>query len=82
MTQTASNQVEPVIKYLNDKSDIRICYKSSRAVSMIQKMPDGRYQVVKLYDGQITECDNYNEAREEACSAGMTKAPRTKRDAA
>lgn len=82
MTQTANNLVKPVIKFLSKDSDLRVCYKSSRAVSTIQKMADGRYQVVKLYDGEVGQFDDYNEAREVACSAAMTQPPRTKKDAA
>ena len=75
MTQAASSEVKPVIKFLNDYSDIRVCYKSSRAVSTIQKMPNGKYQVVKVYEGEITECKKYSEAKQEAESAAMLPAP-------
>jgi hypothetical protein len=82
MTQAAENQVKPVIKRALNNPDLRICYKSTRAISTIQKMADGKYQVVKLYDGEVTECKEYSEAREEACRAAFTQAPRTKKDAA
>ena len=82
MTQAATNQVEPVIKFSHNSPDIRICYKSSRAISTIEKMPNGLYRVVKLYEGEVKDCDTYTEAREEAKNASMTQAPRTKRDAA
>ena len=83
MTQAAMElESKPVIKMLNDNSDYRVCYKSSRAVSIIQKMPDGKYVVVKLYDGEVTDHDSLGKARVEACSAAMTQAPRTKKAAA
>jgi ribosomal protein L34E len=74
MTQTSSNQVKPVIKFVNDSSEIRVCFKSSRAVSTIQKMPNGRYVVVKVYEEEVTECDKYSEAKQEAESAAMLPA--------
>lgn len=79
MTQQAlstTQQAEPVIKIANDPG-VRICYKSSRAVSMIEKMPDGRYRVVKLYEGTVETCDTYKQAAEEAKSAAMTQQPRS-----
>ncbi|MNC04881.1 hypothetical protein D3C87_1932250 [compost metagenome] len=82
MTHLADSQVEPVIKFANNNPDLRICYKSSRAISTIQRLPDGTYQVVKLYEGEVSEFVNYTKARTEAMSAAMTQAPRTKKDAA
>lgn len=82
MNQAETNQVKPVIKFAHNNTDLRICYKSSRAVSTIQRLPCGKYQVVKLYESEVTVCNTYTEARDEAQSAAMTQAPRTKRDAA
>jgi hypothetical protein len=82
MTQHTTTPVEPVIKYSKNSTDVRICYKSGRAVSTIQKMEDGKYRVVKLYEEEVTDCGTYNIAREVAKSAAMTQAPRTKKDAA
>lgn len=75
MTQVVGNEIKPVIKMLSKDSDIRVCYKSSRAVSTIQKMPNGKYQVVKVYEKEVTECVKYAEARQEAESAAMLPAP-------
>lgn len=82
MTQEETSEITPIIKYSKNDSNLRICYKSGRAISTIQKMEDGKYKVVKLYEEEVKECDSYSIAREEAMSAAMTQAPRAKRDAA
>lgn len=78
MTQQAQS-VEPIIKYSANSTDVRICYKSSRAISTIEKMANGLYRVVKLYEGEVQDCDNYTIAREVAKNAAMTQAPRTRK---
>lgn len=83
MTHAAlTSQAKPVIKIVGNNPDFRICYRSSRAISTIQKMPNGKYVVVKLYEEETTECDHYSTAKKEAASAAMTQAPRTTKDAA
>lgn len=80
MTQV--NQAAPVIKYSANSTDVRICYKSTRAVSTIEKLPNGLYRVVKLYEAEVQDCDNYTIARDVAMSAAMTQAPRKRSKAA
>jgi len=82
MKQAQANQVKPIIKQSENNPDVRICYKSQRAVSTIVKMPDGNYVVVKLYEGEVVDCPNYSKASKEAKTAAMTQAPRTTEDAA
>lgn len=75
MTNTAqSASAKPVIKIASNKPGLRICFKSSRAISTIQKMPNGKYVVVKVYEQEVTEFDKYSEAKQEAISAAMMPA--------
>lgn len=83
MTQAATNLLaRPVIKISSNMPELRICFLSGRAVSTIQKMPNGKYVVVKVYENSITECNRYSEARKEAEGAAMfadpDKAPSSK----
>lgn len=72
MTKTAHNILaKPLIRIASKELGVRICYLSSRAVSTIQKMPDGRYVVVNVYDKKISEYDKYSEARSAAEKAPM-----------
>ena len=72
MTKTAHNILaKPVIKIASKKLALRICYVSSRAVSTIQKMPDGRYVVVNVYEKKIAEYDKYSQAKQAAERASM-----------
>lgn len=57
------------IKILKNTSDVRIAYKNNRAIATIIKQPDGKYRVVKMYEGYVKDCDSYNEARTEALTA-------------
>lgn len=76
MTQAASTLLaKPVIKISANMPELRICYKSSRAVATIQKMPNGKYVVVKVYEDEVTEVDKYSQARREAEGAAMMPAP-------
>lgn len=78
MTQQAlpTRQTEPVIKITSDPG-VRVCYNSSRAISTIVKMADGKYQVIKLYEGITETCDTYRQAADSAKSAAMTQQPRS-----
>lgn len=72
MTKTAESILaKPVIKIANKELGLRICYKSSRAVSTIQKMPDGKYVVVEVYKKIIHEYPKYSQAKKAAESAPM-----------
>ncbi len=76
MTQAASALLaKPVIKISASMPELRICFKSSRAVSTIQKMPNGKYVVVKVYENEVTECNKYSEAKREAEGAAMMPVP-------
>ncbi|MDX9668658.1 hypothetical protein [Pseudomonas sp. P8_250] len=66
----------------NGTPDLVVCYKSDRAISTIQKMADGRWMVVKLYEEKAAEFDTFWVAEQVATNAAMTQAPRTKKDAA
>lgn len=67
-------QAQPVVKIASNKPGLRICFKSSRAISTIQKMPNGKYVVVSVYEEKIAEFDKYSEAKQEAISAAMLPA--------
>lgn len=72
MTKTAHNILaKPLIRMASKKLGLRICYLSSRAVSTIQKMPDGTYVVVNVYEKKITQYDKYSQARKAAERASM-----------
>lgn len=83
MTKTANSiSAKPVIKIANKELGLRICYKSSRAVSTIQKMPDGTYVVVEVYKKIIhDELPSYAVAKRVAESAPMLKGRRSPRQA-
>jgi len=64
------------IKIAQNTTDVRVCFVNGRAVSTIIKQEDGKYRVVKMYDGYVKDCDSYSEAREEAVTAGVQTPPR------
>lgn len=68
----AASSTRVVIKRSTSNPDMRICSRSSRVISTIEKMPDGKYRVVKLYEDKTIERDRYKDAAAEAMSAAMT----------
>lgn len=83
MTKTAESILaKPVIKIADKQLGLRICYKSSRAVSTIMKMPDGKYTVVEVYKKIIhDELPSYAVAKRVAESAAMQKGRRSPKQA-
>lgn len=72
MSQAAASSTRVVIKRSASNPDMRICSRSSRVISTIEKMPNGKYRVVKLYEDVTVERDLYGQAKVEAMGAAMT----------
>lgn len=68
----AASSTRVVIQRSTSNPDLRICSRSSRIISTIEKMPNGKYRVVKLYEDVMLERDLYGQAKVEAMSAAMT----------
>ncbi|MNZ78405.1 hypothetical protein D3C78_969740 [compost metagenome] len=58
-----------VIKFSYNTPDVRICLDKGRPISTIEKLANGNYRVVKLYEGLVEDYDSYNQARDEALNA-------------
>lgn len=79
---SAAMMPAPTENKAEELPNFHICHKAGRAISTIQQMPDGRWQVVKLYEERASDYEDLSAAEHVATHAAMKQAPRTTKDAA